>query len=136
MRERDIPYTAVSTPSRMLWEWQVIAQGLSNATATFKRCVTNLLRPVREFAPSYFDDAFVHSQAMDRKTDVTVHKTHVRQVLTLMLSHKLYAISRRVHSLQAKYHFLGASSVNTACALILKKSRQSPTGQYQTMSRD
>ncbi|KAF1317048.1 reverse transcriptase, partial [Globisporangium splendens] len=44
MREDDVPLTAVSTPSGMLWEWMV----------------TNLLRPLRGFAPSYFDDIFVH----------------------------------------------------------------------------
>ncbi|KAG2780743.1 hypothetical protein PC119_g27717 [Phytophthora cactorum] len=37
MRESDIALTAVSTPSGMLWEWL-------------------LLRSVRDFAPSYFDD--------------------------------------------------------------------------------
>ena len=42
MRQRDIPYTAVSTPSGMLWEWLVISQGLINAPATFNRCVTDL----------------------------------------------------------------------------------------------
>ena len=73
MREREIPYTAVSTPSGMLWEWLVMPQGLSNGSATFNRCVTNRLRPVREFAPSYFDDVFVHSQAMDGQTDLEVH---------------------------------------------------------------
>ena len=31
MRENDIPLTAVSTPSGMLWEWLVMPQGLSNA---------------------------------------------------------------------------------------------------------
>ena len=31
MRERDIPYTAVSAPSGVLWEWLVMSQGLSNA---------------------------------------------------------------------------------------------------------
>ena len=70
MRERDIPYTAVSTPSSMLWEWLVMPQGISNAPVTFNRCVTNLLRSVREFAPSYFDDVFVHNRAMDGLTDV------------------------------------------------------------------
>ncbi|POM60964.1 Pol protein, partial [Phytophthora palmivora] len=37
MRESDIPLTAVSTPSGMLWEWLVMTQGLSNAPATFNR---------------------------------------------------------------------------------------------------
>ncbi|KAG6574447.1 reverse transcriptase [Phytophthora cinnamomi] len=31
MRESDIPLTAVSTPSGMLWEWLVMPQGLKNA---------------------------------------------------------------------------------------------------------
>ena len=91
MRERDVPYTAVSTPSGMLWEWLVMPQGLSNAPATFNRCVTHLLRPVRAFAPSYFDDVFVHSRAMDGKSEVDVHRIHLRKVLTLMREHKLYA---------------------------------------------
>ena len=87
MHEKDIPYTAVSTPSVMLWEWLVMPQGLSNAPATFNRCVTNLLRSVREFVPSYFDDAFVHSRAMDGQTDVEIHQLHVRKVLTVMRAH-------------------------------------------------
>ena len=84
MREKYIRYTAVSTPSGMLWEWLVMPQGLSNATATFNRCVINLLRPVRDFAPRYLDDVFVHSRAMGGNTDLEVHRTHVRRVLTLM----------------------------------------------------
>ena len=49
MRESDIPYTVVSNPSGMLWEWLVMPQGISNAPATFNICVTNLLIPVRDF---------------------------------------------------------------------------------------
>ncbi|KAG4046406.1 hypothetical protein PC123_g18213 [Phytophthora cactorum] len=84
MRESDIAPTAVSTPSGMLWEWLVMPQGLKNAPATFNRCVTHLLRSVRDFAPSYYDDVFVHSPAVNGKTDVEVHKEHLRKLLGLM----------------------------------------------------
>ncbi|KAG3045000.1 hypothetical protein PI125_g27138 [Phytophthora idaei] len=90
MRESDIALTAVSTPSGMLWEWLVMTQGLRNAPATFNRCVTHLLRSVRDFAPSYFDDVFVHSRAVNGKTDVEVHKERLRKLLGLMRKHKLY----------------------------------------------
>ncbi|KAG2844238.1 hypothetical protein PC113_g18436 [Phytophthora cactorum] len=75
MRESDIPLTA----------------RLKNAPSTFNRCVTHLLRSVRDFAPSYFDDVFVHSQAVNGKTDVEVHKEHLRKLLGLMHKHKLHA---------------------------------------------
>ncbi|KAG3127040.1 hypothetical protein PI126_g22048 [Phytophthora idaei] len=91
MRESDIALTAVSTPSGMLWEWVVMPQGLKNAPATFNRCVTHLLRSVRDFSPSYLDDVFVHSRAVNGKTDVEVHKEHLRKLLGLMRKHKLYA---------------------------------------------
>ncbi|KAG4045256.1 hypothetical protein PC123_g19332 [Phytophthora cactorum] len=91
MRESDIALTAVSTPSGMLWEWLVMPQGLKNAPATFNRCVTHLLRSVRNFALSYFDDVFVHSRAVNGKTDVEVHKEHLRKLLGLMRKHKIYA---------------------------------------------
>ena len=82
-------------------------QGLSNAPATFNRCVTNLLRSVREFAPSYFDDVFVHSRAMDGKMDVEVHRTQVRQVLTLMRKHKPYANLKKCIFAARKISLLG-----------------------------
>ncbi|KAF1334922.1 reverse transcriptase, partial [Globisporangium splendens] len=91
MRESDVPFTAVSAPSGMLWEWMVMPQGLKNAPATFNRMVTNVLRPLREFAPSYFDDIFVHSKALGKKKDVDVHLEHLRQVFQVMRENKLYA---------------------------------------------
>ncbi|KAF1329540.1 reverse transcriptase, partial [Globisporangium splendens] len=91
MREDDVPLTAVSTPSGMLWEWLVMPQGLKNAPATFNRMVTNVPRPLRTFAPSYFDDIFVHSKTTNGKSDVDVHLDHLRQVFQVMRENKLYA---------------------------------------------
>ncbi|KAF1327429.1 reverse transcriptase, partial [Globisporangium splendens] len=53
--------------------------------------VTNLLRPLRGFAPSYFDDIFVHSKTTGEKSDVDVHLDHLRQVFQVMRENKLYA---------------------------------------------
>ncbi|OWY99877.1 reverse transcriptase [Phytophthora megakarya] len=75
----------------MLWEWLVMPQGLNNASATFNRCVMHLLRSVRDFAPSYFDDVYVHSRAVNEKTDVEMNKERLQELLGLMRKHKLYA---------------------------------------------
>ncbi|CAH0476941.1 unnamed protein product [Peronospora belbahrii] len=60
MRASDIPLTAVSTPSGMLWEWLVM---LSNAPAKLNRLVMQLFWPHRVYAETYCDDIFVHSRA-------------------------------------------------------------------------
>nr|KAE8920838.1 hypothetical protein PF009_g28872 [Phytophthora fragariae] len=91
IRESDVPLTAVSTPSCMLWEWLVMPQGLKNAPATFNRMVSHVLRPLRAFAPSYFDDIFVHSRAEDGLSAVDVHLRHLRKVFEKMRENKLYA---------------------------------------------
>ncbi|CAI5705846.1 unnamed protein product [Peronospora effusa] len=91
MRPSDIPLTAVSTPSGMLWEWLVMPQGLKNAPATFNCMVSQVLRPLRNFSPSYFDDIFVHSRAEGNLNDVQVHLQHLKQVFQVMRDNKLYA---------------------------------------------
>ncbi|KAG3200923.1 hypothetical protein PC129_g23682 [Phytophthora cactorum] len=91
MRESDIPLTAVSTPSGMLWEWLVMPQVLSNAPATFNRLVTQLFRPLCAYAQTYFVDIFVHSRAGDGKTAMELHLGHLHRVLEVMRANKLYA---------------------------------------------
>ncbi|POM58892.1 Pol protein [Phytophthora palmivora] len=91
MRESDIPLTAVSTPSGMLWEWVVMPQRLSNSPATFNRLVTQVFRPLRTFAQTYFDDIFVHSRAEGGQTAMEVHLRHLRRVFEVMRANKLYA---------------------------------------------
>jgi hypothetical protein len=90
MRENDIPLTAISTPSGMLWEWLVTPQGLKNAPATFNRLVTHLLRPHRTYAPSYFDGIFVHSCAEGDLSVVDVRKRHLRSLLQCLRDNSLY----------------------------------------------
>ncbi|KAG4038606.1 hypothetical protein PC123_g25831 [Phytophthora cactorum] len=76
MRESDIPLTAVSTPSGMLWEWLVMPQDLSNAPATFNRLVTQLFRSLRAYVQTYFDDIFVHSRAGNGKTAMRANELY------------------------------------------------------------
>ncbi|KAE9124618.1 hypothetical protein PF010_g5943 [Phytophthora fragariae] len=91
MRESDILLMAVSTPSGMLWERLVMPQGLNYAPATFNRMVSHVLCPLHDFAPSYFDDIFVHSRAEGDLSAVEVHVRHLRQVFQVMRENKLYA---------------------------------------------
>ncbi|KAG3077303.1 hypothetical protein PI125_g21308 [Phytophthora idaei] len=78
------------TPSGMLWEWLVMSWGLLNAPTTFNRLVTQLLRPHRAHAQTYFDDIFVHSRADHGKSDVENHMEHLRAVLECMRRNTLY----------------------------------------------
>ena len=92
MDEGSTALTAVSTPSGMLYEWLVMPQGLKNAPATFNRVVSMLLRPLRAFAPSYFDDVYIHSRADPQrgKTACDVHLEHLRAVFDVMRANELY----------------------------------------------
>ncbi|KAG2771906.1 hypothetical protein PC129_g24847 [Phytophthora cactorum] len=107
MRACDVPLTAVSTPSGMLWEWLVMPQGLSNAPATFNRLVTQLFRSHRAYAQTYFDDIFVQSRAEYGKSDVENHVEHLRAVLECMRTNKYYGnLDKRVFGAE-EIPFLG-----------------------------
>ena len=67
-----------------------MALGLSNAPATFNRLVTQLSRPHRGYAQTYFDDIFVHGRAMNGRSDVENYMYHLRAVLECMLTNNLY----------------------------------------------
>ncbi|KAG2776322.1 hypothetical protein Pcac1_g13114 [Phytophthora cactorum] len=67
-----------------------MAQGLSNTPATFNHLATQLVRPLRAYAQTYFDDIFVHTRAGDGKTAMEVHLGHLRLVLEIMRANKLY----------------------------------------------
>ncbi|POM78560.1 LOW QUALITY PROTEIN: Reverse transcriptase [Phytophthora palmivora] len=89
MRKSDIPLAA--HPERMLWEWLVMPQRISNSPATFNRVGTQLFRLLRTFAQTYFDDIFVHSRAEGGQTAMEVHLKHLRRVFEVMRANKFYA---------------------------------------------
>ena len=90
MRASDIPLTAVSPSSGMIWECLVIPQGLSDAPATFNCLVTQLSRPHR-ICIDIFDAIIIHSLAEQGQSDVDNHIGHLRAVLDCMRMNKLYA---------------------------------------------
>ena len=70
MRARDIPLTAVSTPSGMLLKCLVMPVGLTNnIPAIFNRLVTQLFRRHRSYAHTYFVSIFVHSRTEQGKVE-------------------------------------------------------------------
>ncbi|KAG3110996.1 hypothetical protein PI125_g9522 [Phytophthora idaei] len=135
MRACDVPLTAVSTPSGMLWEWQVMPQGLSNAPATFNRLVTQLFRPLRAYAQTYFDDIFVHSRAEHGKSDVENHVEHLRAVLECMRTNKCSANLDKCVLARRKSLSSVASLGSEACGQILPRSRPLWSGRFPRTKR-
>ncbi|OWZ12888.1 hypothetical protein PHMEG_00013878 [Phytophthora megakarya] len=86
---------------------------IMNAPATFNRCVTtHLLRSVRDFAPSYVNDLYVHTRAVNGKTDIEMHKENLRELLGLMRKKKIYA--------KIKKCIVGASEILVLRCLVWK----------------
>ena len=62
-----------------------------NPPATFNRLVTQLFRPHRDYAQTYFDVIFFQIRAEQGRSDVANHISHLRTVLECMHTNKLYA---------------------------------------------
>ncbi|DAZ98937.1 TPA: hypothetical protein N0F65_001376, partial [Lagenidium giganteum] len=74
MRERDIPFTAFSTPDG-LFEYLVTPMGLSSSPSSFNRLIQSIFKDMARYCRGYFDDVFVftslrsiedHAKAVDR----------------------------------------------------------------------
>ncbi|ETV98857.1 hypothetical protein H310_08357 [Aphanomyces invadans] len=65
--------------------------GLKNVPATFNRVVTEKLRPLREFAPSYLEDVYIHCRATATSSDVEAHRSHLRQEFQALRDPCLFA---------------------------------------------
>ena len=69
--------------------------------------MTQLFRPPRDYAQSYFDDIFAHSRAEHDRSDVANHISHLRAVLECMHTNKLYANASKYVFGAEKIPFLG-----------------------------
>ena len=84
------------------FSWRVMPFGLSNAPATFQRCMEQILRPVlRRFAVVYIDDILIYSRNMEE------HLDHLEQIFTLLREAGLKLKFRKCSFCQTQVLYLG-----------------------------
>ncbi|KAE8967519.1 hypothetical protein PF011_g27526 [Phytophthora fragariae] len=88
----------------------VMPQGLKNAPATFNRCVSHVLS----------------SPAVDGKSEVEMHKEHLRRLFALMRKHKLYANRKKC--------IFGASEIQVLGCLVGKNGVRPDPGNVREIN--
>ncbi|PAA58172.1 hypothetical protein BOX15_Mlig011037g1, partial [Macrostomum lignano] len=94
--------TAFSTLTRGQFEYQVMAQGLSNAPGTFQRLMNLVLMGIQhKFAMSYIDDIVTYSEKFED------HLGHLQEVFQRLISAGLKLRPKKCNLFQKELKYLG-----------------------------
>lgn len=101
VREEDVPKTAFNTPFGH-YEFLVMPFGLTNAPAVFMALMNDVLRPLlSKCVVVFLDDILVFSKSPEE------HLEHLREVLSLLRQHQLYAKRSKCDFGKDRVEFLG-----------------------------
>ena len=82
------------------FQFNVLCFGLTNAPATFQRCMNSLFKHL-PFVAVYLDDILIFSKIADE------HLQHIKTVLEILKSEKLYCKLKKCEFNQTKLKFVG-----------------------------
>jgi hypothetical protein len=99
--KEDRPKTAFRTPFG-LFQFKVLIEGLTNATATFQTVINSVFYPyIMKFVVVYIDDIMIFSKSEAE------HQAHVRLVLKVLKKEKFFVCKAKSSFAQKEVKYLG-----------------------------
>lgn len=101
INDEDVEKTAFKVPGG-LYQWRVLPFGLTNAPSTFQAAMSSIFGDlIGKCLLIYLDDLIVFSRSAEE------HEVHLRQVLSRLREHRLYAKAKKCEFNMKELPFLG-----------------------------